>query len=129
MKRQTDTPKRIPSHPGVYDEIGTDYRRHRLPDRRIADQIESALGDARTVCNVGAGTGAYEPTSRDVIALEPDVRACILALAQFDPVLVDRGIDRLRDDLASGAWHRQHADALELDVMDWGYRLVICDPS
>jgi hypothetical protein len=44
-------------------------------------------------------------------------------------VLVDRGIDRLHDDLASGAWHRQHADALELDVMDWGYRLVICDPS
>ena len=253
--------KMIPSHPGVYDEIGTGYRRHRIPDRRIADQIEAALGSARSVCNVGAGTGSYEPSGRRVVAiepsremlsqrshvavrgavrgiaeqlpfcdrafdasmailtvhhwldlerglaefcriaerrivltfdveksssfwlvseyipeigslehhypsidqivnairanrvetiwvphdcsdgflaaywrrperyLEPDVRACISALAQTDPVLVERGIARLRKDLESGAWQRRHADERELDVMDWGYRLVICDSN
>ena len=54
-----------------YDTIGRVYARHRLPDRRIAEQIERALGDARTVVNIGAGTGGYEPTARDVVAVEP----------------------------------------------------------
>ena len=38
----------------------------------------AALGDARTVLNVGAGTGRYEPRDRDVTAVEPsrgDARA------------------------------------------------------
>ena len=61
--------------------------------------------------------------------LEPDVRSCISALAQTDPALVDRGIARLRNDLESGAWHARHAGDLEQDVMDWGYRLVVCDPA
>ena len=54
-----------------YDTIGRDYSRHRRPDPRIEAQIHAALGDARTVLNVGAGTGSYEPTDRVVIALEP----------------------------------------------------------
>jgi len=33
--------------------------------------IHAALGDARTILNVGAGTGSYEPRDRSVIALEP----------------------------------------------------------
>ena len=33
--------------------------------------LEEALGDARPVVNVGAGTGAYEPTDREVLAIEP----------------------------------------------------------
>jgi SAM-dependent methyltransferase len=40
-------------------------------DPRIAAQILAALGDARTVLNVGAGAGAYEPVDRDVVAVEP----------------------------------------------------------
>jgi len=43
----------------------------RRPDPQIAARIESALGSARTVLNVGAGTGSYEPPSRDVTAVEP----------------------------------------------------------
>jgi hypothetical protein len=31
----------------------------------------AALGDARTVLNVGAGTGSYEPADRYVLAVEP----------------------------------------------------------
>lgn len=55
----------------LYDNIGTAYRATRRTDPRIAEQIWTALGDARTVLNVGAGTGSYEPADRDVTALEP----------------------------------------------------------
>jgi SAM-dependent methyltransferase len=47
------------------------YTAHRQTDRRIASAIWAALGDARTVLNVGAGTGAYEPPDREVVAVEP----------------------------------------------------------
>lgn len=56
-----------------YDTIGIDYARLRRPDPRIAARIEAALGDARTVLNVGAGTGSYEPADRAVTALEPSL--------------------------------------------------------
>lgn len=55
----------------AYDTIGIDYARLRQPDPRIAARIEAALGNARTVLNVGAGTGSYEPADRAVTALEP----------------------------------------------------------
>lgn len=55
----------------VYDRIGRSYARTRRPDPRIAAQIDDALGDARTVVNVGAGTGSYEPRDRPVVAVEP----------------------------------------------------------
>jgi SAM-dependent methyltransferase len=43
----------------------------RREDARIAARIRAALGDARTVLNVGAGAGAYEPPELDVTAVEP----------------------------------------------------------
>lgn len=43
----------------------------RREDPRIAARIRAALGDARTVLNVGAGAGAYEPADLDVTAVEP----------------------------------------------------------
>jgi SAM-dependent methyltransferase len=55
----------------AYDRIGVGYRQVRRPDPRIAAPIEAALGDARTVLNVGAGTGSYEPAEREVTAVEP----------------------------------------------------------
>jgi SAM-dependent methyltransferase len=55
----------------AYDEIGRGYAEVRRPDPRIAARIEAALGDARSVLNVGAGTGSYEPTDREVTAVEP----------------------------------------------------------
>ena len=48
------------------------YARHRAEDPRIAALIHAALGDARTVVNVGAGRGAYEPRDRDVTSVEPE---------------------------------------------------------
>jgi hypothetical protein len=55
----------------AYDRIGVGYGAVRAPDPRIADRIRAALGDVRRVCNVGAGTGAYEPTDAAVVAVEP----------------------------------------------------------
>jgi SAM-dependent methyltransferase len=55
----------------LYDSIGTTYTAVRREDPRIAARIHAALGDARTVVNVGAGSGAYEPRDRDVVAVEP----------------------------------------------------------
>jgi SAM-dependent methyltransferase len=55
----------------AYDEIGLRYRAHRRPDPRLAAQVERALGGARSVVNVGAGTGSYEPVDRPLVAVEP----------------------------------------------------------
>ncbi len=55
----------------LYDRIGSFYTATRRTDPRIAARIWAAVGDARTVLNVGAGTGSYEPSDRDVIAVEP----------------------------------------------------------
>jgi len=239
----------------VYDRIGLGYSDNRVPDPRIAARIHAALGDAQTVCNVGAGAGSYEPAERRVTAVEPspemiaqrragsvvravaeklpfrdaafdaamatltihhwsDIEAglsemrriaprCVLftfdpALQQslwlirdyfpsvidfentrhpsidrvaswlgadrVDPVAIPwdctdgfqaaywrrperyldaavrasistfaqrsegeltRGLRALAEDLESGAWHERHADLLERDEMDFGYRLVI----
>jgi SAM-dependent methyltransferase len=240
-----------------YDRIGTVYTRHRGADPRIAHQIHAALGDARRVLNVGAGTGSYEPSDRAVIAIEPSetmiaqrppgsglvvrgiaehlpfltrsfdasmavltlhhwsdkslglaelrrvaprrvvlcfdadrqhafwlvreylpeietldygsimspeevadaldqsrievvgvpwdctdgflgaywrrpesylnpsVRACISGIARLHPEVVARGMGRLRRDLHTGTWARRHADLLDLEEIDLGYRLVV----
>jgi SAM-dependent methyltransferase len=55
----------------VYDSIGRGYTTLRRPDPRIAAAIGGALGDARSVINVGAGAGSYEPADRRVVAVEP----------------------------------------------------------
>ena len=54
-----------------YDTIGVSYSDLRKPDPRIAALIDAALGSAKTVLNVGAGTGSYESASRQITAVEP----------------------------------------------------------
>lgn len=54
-----------------YETRGHGYARVRHPDPRIAALIHTGLGNARTVLNVGAGAGSYEPTDRWVLAVEP----------------------------------------------------------
>lgn len=59
-----------------YDIIGHGYSTTRREDPRLRERIDIALGDSRTLVNVGAGTGSYEPRDRHVIAIEPsDVMA------------------------------------------------------
>jgi SAM-dependent methyltransferase len=59
------------SNAQLYDTIGATYTVTRSTEPRIAARIRAALGDARSVLNVGAGTGSYEPSDRDVTAVEP----------------------------------------------------------
>ena len=54
-----------------YERIGRGYAQTRREDPRLARRIHEALGDARTVVNVGAGTGSYEPRDRYVLRSSP----------------------------------------------------------
>jgi SAM-dependent methyltransferase len=85
-----------------YEAIGQGYTATRREDPRIAQRLHEALGDARTVVNVGAGAGSYEPADRDVIAIEPsDVMAAqrppdrvpAIRAAADDLPLRDRSVD------------------------------------
>jgi ubiquinone/menaquinone biosynthesis C-methylase UbiE len=86
----------------LYDTIGATYTVTRRTELRIAARIWALLGDARTVLNVGAGTGSYEPAGRDVTAVEPSalMRAqrpagaapCVAAAAESLP-FEDRSFD------------------------------------
>lgn len=71
----------------IYDTIGLDYANLRKADPRIAAMVEAALGDARTVLNVGAGTGNYEPADRVVTALEPSAEMIAQRPAGAAPVV------------------------------------------
>lgn len=54
-----------------YGSAGVRYAEFRQPEPVIAAQILRSLGDAKRVLNVGAGAGSYEPTDREVVAVEP----------------------------------------------------------
>ena len=55
----------------IYETIGVGYSVGRRPDPRWQEAIDSVIGDAKRVINIGAGTGSYEPSERAVIAVEP----------------------------------------------------------
>ena len=54
-----------------YGSIGAGYASYRQPEPRIAAMIAQALGDAKTVVNVGAGAGSYESERLKVTPVEP----------------------------------------------------------
>jgi SAM-dependent methyltransferase len=102
----------------LYDTIGATYTVTRRTEPRIAARVWAALGDALTVLNVGAGTGSYEPSGRDVTAVEPSalMRAqrpagaaqCVAATAEslpfedqsFDAAMALATIDHWQDPIA-----------------------------
>jgi len=102
----------------LYDSIGTTYTVTRRTEPRIAAQLWEALGDARTVLNVGAGTGSYEPPDRSVLAIEPsavmraqrlpDAAPCLAGAAEnlpfadlsFDAAMAFSTIHHWRDAIA-----------------------------
>ncbi|MER6345107.1 class I SAM-dependent methyltransferase [Streptomyces sp. NPDC001595] len=59
--------------------------------------------------------------------LDPRVRSGISLFAQTSDEVVQPGLARLSDDLSSGRWHQNHADLLDRDALDVGYRLVVAD--
>ncbi|HSO38623.1 MAG TPA: methyltransferase domain-containing protein [Labilithrix sp.] len=81
-----------------YEEIGVDYALTRREDPALAARIHGALGAAKTVVNVGAGTGSYEPRDRYVIAVEPsDVMAAQRATDRVPAIRASAGELPLRD--------------------------------
>jgi SAM-dependent methyltransferase len=106
-----------------YDTHGRDYALRRRADPRIATRIEAALGDARTVLNVGAGAGSYEPRDRRVLAVEPSatMRAqrppesapCLAAAAESLP-LDDDSVDAAMACVTIHHWQDRAAGLAEL---------------
>ena len=56
---------------------------------------------------------------------DPDVQAGISCLAMLDPAVLARGAERLRADLASGAWDERHGHLRAMREIDVGYRLIV----
>ncbi len=124
----------------IYDAIGTTYTTTRRPDRRIAASITAALGDARTVVNVGAGAGSYEPP-QTILAVEPSsvmigqrppgaarvVRACAEALP-----LADGAADAVMalltvhhwTDVEAGIAELRRVAARRIVVLTWDPRVI-----
>jgi SAM-dependent methyltransferase len=59
--------------------------------------------------------------------LDERVRSGISVFALIDSDEVREGIARLRADLRTGAWHKRHADLLELEELDLGYCVVVAE--
>jgi SAM-dependent methyltransferase len=127
----------------LYDTIGATYTVTRRTEPRIAARTWAALGDARTVLNVGAGTGSYEPPDRDVTAVEPSalMRAqrpagaapCVAATAEslpfedqsFDAAMAFSTVHHWRDPIAGLREMRRVARRVVVfthDSSDTGWR-------
>jgi SAM-dependent methyltransferase len=136
-------PDNVPVAPhcarAVYDRIGPGYAARRRTDPRIAAAVDAALGDARTLVNVGAGAGAYESPDRHIIAVEPSpmmirqrpagAAPCIRAIAEELP-FPDRSFDASLAVLTLHHWTDQGAGLAELRRVA-GRRVVILtwDPA
>jgi DNA-binding transcriptional MerR regulator len=107
----------------LYEDIGAAYPATRRTEPRIAAKVWEALGDARTVLNVGAGTGSYEPPDRQVTAVEPSavMRAqrlpgaapCVAANAENLP-FEDQSFDAAMAFSTVHHWHDPIAGLREL---------------
>src|SRR5580704_15213539 len=127
----------------LYDTIGHTYPVTRRTEPRIAAQIWAALGDARTVLNVGAGIGSYEPPDREVTAVEPSavMRAqrpagaapCVAAAAEslpfedqsFDAAMAFSTVHHWQDPIAGLREMRRVARRVVVftfDASDTGWR-------
>lgn len=122
-----------------YGTIGGGYARFRRPDPRIAQLIERALGDARTVLNVGAGAGSYEPVDRDVTAVEPSAAmraqrpahlpAAIDATAESLP-FADASFDASMSTFSVHQWRSLEAGLAGMRRVTKGPVLILtCEPE
>jgi SAM-dependent methyltransferase len=123
-----------------YDSIGRGYTRTRQEEPRFRELIAAALGAARTVVNVGAGAGAYEPRDRHVIAIEPsdimtaqrprELAPALRASADCLP-LRDRSVDAAMAVLTVHHWDDgQERGVRELRRVATGPVVILtCDPE
>jgi SAM-dependent methyltransferase len=109
-----------------YFPAAMEHERDRVP---AVDDVARAIGATRVEvipvphdCTDGFGWAYWR---RPEAYLDPEVRACISMFARLDPADVEPGVERLRRDLESGEWYERHADLLDKEWVDGGYRLVI----
>lgn len=126
--------------PPRYDRIGHGYASTRREDPRLRERILAALGGARSVVNVGAGAGSYEPRDREVIAIEPSrvmtaqrpptAAPAVRAMAQRLP-LRDDSVDAAMALLSLHHWdEHQEQGVRELRRVATGpVVLLTCDPE
>ncbi|GGZ20922.1 methyltransferase type 11 [Streptomyces inusitatus] len=96
------------------------------------DRLTALLGGGTRVeevpipydCTDGFGAAFWR---RPEAYLDPEVRAGISMLAQTGEEVVRPGLARLAGDLASGIWHDRHAELLDRETLDVGYRLLVAD--
>ncbi|MGF7239319.1 MAG: class I SAM-dependent methyltransferase [Frankia sp.] len=117
-----------------YETHGVAYASRRRTDPRIAAHVHAALGDARTVLNVGAGAGSYEPSDRYVAAVEPsasmrsqrppELAPAIDAVAQALP-FDDRSFDAAMAIITVHQWSDVDAGLRELRRVSRGPVVVL----
>ncbi|MCK9792557.1 class I SAM-dependent methyltransferase [Isoptericola sp. 4D.3] len=122
-----------------YATIGGGYTTYRRPEPAFESAIAAALGDARTVLNVGAGAGSYEPRDREVTAVEPSatMRAqrpvalppAVDATAEALP-FADGAFDAAMTTFSVHQWADLEAGLRELRRVATGPVVVMtCDPD
>lgn len=122
-----------------YASIGTVYRDYRVADARIAAMVHASLGSAKTVLNIGAGTGSYEPSDRAVTPVEPSatMRArrpahlpqAIDARAEQLP-FADQSFDAAMGTFTIHQWSGLQRGLAELRRVTKGpIALLTCDPE
>ncbi len=122
-----------------YGQIGQDYAVYRQPEPAIAQTILVALGNARNVLNVGAGAGSYEPTDRDVTAVEPSAPMRSQRSEHLVPALdavaenlpfADRQFDAAMTTFSIHQWANLEAGLREVRRVTRGPVIVLsCDPA
>jgi SAM-dependent methyltransferase len=98
-----------------------------LDSATIADTLGGGRVEVVAVPHDCVDGFAHASWRRPERYLDPAVRAGISTFARLPDSVVVPAMDRLRADLDSGRWAEEHADLLELEEIDAGYRLVIVD--
>ena len=122
-----------------YGRIGAGYRTYRQPEPEFQAAIDAALGTARSVLNVGAGAGSYEPQDREVTAVEPSasmraqrpaaLSAAIDATAEDLP-FADDSFDAAMATFSVHQWSNLEAGLAELRRVSRGPVVILtCDPT
>ncbi len=95
----------------AYDRIGLGYSAVRQPEPQIAAPIEAALGEARSVLNVGAGAGSYE---RAMIAQRPPGSAPVVEAVAENLPFEDDSFDAAMAIITVHHWSNVRAGLTEM---------------
>lgn len=122
-----------------YGVIGGSYANYRQPEPRIAARILEALGESRTVLNVGAGAGSYEPEDRAVTAVEPSASMRRQRPAHLSPAIdavaeslpfADDAFDAAMATFTIHQWGNLKAGLAEMRRIARGPVVILtCDPA